>query len=161
VQQDDAFLGAVAHGGGFEHRHQAHQRDVEAEDRVFATVDFVVEEPVVDDLLLVVDVLLGAVRDEHVVEPLMRSACDSGVVPHQVEVFLEGPRPVQVFVAFEVLERCNAFDEARHGVVSPYHAATGPMHSTPLFARCAPGLFWDNTLEPASIAVLSKESKPH
>jgi hypothetical protein len=55
VQQDDALLGAVAHRRALEHVDQAHQRDVEAEDRVLAVVDGVVEEVVVDDLLLVVD----------------------------------------------------------------------------------------------------------
>jgi hypothetical protein len=45
VQQDDALLGAVAHRRELlQHVHQAHQRDVEAEDRVLAVVQRVVLE---------------------------------------------------------------------------------------------------------------------
>ena len=38
VQENDAPLRAVAFRGGLEHVHEAHQRDVEAEDRVGAAV---------------------------------------------------------------------------------------------------------------------------
>jgi hypothetical protein len=62
VQQDDALLGAVALGRALEHVHEPHQRDVEAEDGVLAArCERIVGRTVADQLLLVVDVLLGAV----------------------------------------------------------------------------------------------------
>jgi hypothetical protein len=44
VEQDDALLGAVAERRGLQRRDEAHERDVEAEDRVLAAVDRVLEE---------------------------------------------------------------------------------------------------------------------
>src|SRR5690606_4615308 len=94
---------------------QPHQRDVEPEDRVAPAVGLVVEEAVVDDLLLVVDVLLRPVRHDEVVDALVGGPGDTGVAPHQVEVFLEGAGPVEVLVALEVLQGGDAIDERGHG----------------------------------------------
>jgi len=114
VQQQDALLGSEAHRGGLEHRDQSHQRDVEAEDRIAAAVGLVVEEAKVRDLLLVVDVLLAAVADDHVVQPLVGGPCDARILPHDLEVVLERPAPVQVFVLLVILEGGDPVDELRH-----------------------------------------------
>jgi hypothetical protein len=66
---------------------------IEPEDRVLTAVDLVAEEVVTDQLLLVVDVLLGAVRDHHVVQALKRIARDLRPFAHDVQVLLETAFP--------------------------------------------------------------------
>jgi hypothetical protein len=56
----------------------------------------VLEEVVADELLLVVDVLLGPVADDHVVDALVRVARDLRVLAHDLQVVLEGALPVQL-----------------------------------------------------------------
>ncbi len=109
VQEDDALLRAVSLGGGLEHVHQAHQRDVEAEDGVGAGVLLVLEEVVTDELLLVVDVLLGPVADDHVVKPLVRVARHLRLFANDSQVLLEAAFPVQLAIQLEILHRGDAF----------------------------------------------------
>ena len=71
MQQEDALLGAVAVGRGLEVVDEAHQRPVEAEHRVAAAVDGIVEQPVVGVPLVLARVVGGAVGQDHVVEPLV------------------------------------------------------------------------------------------
>jgi hypothetical protein len=110
VQQDDALLGPVALGRRLEDVHEAHQRDVEAEDGVRAAVLLVLEEVVADELLLVVDVLLGPVADDHVVEALVRVARDLRPLTDELQVLFEGPLPVELLVELQVLHRGDPLD---------------------------------------------------
>ena len=105
VQQDDALFGAVAVRGALEHVDQAHQRDVEPEDGIFAFSDFILEEVVDHDLLFVVHVLVLAVRQDHVVHSLEGRTDHGRVFGDYLQVILEGALPVEVFVFFFVLER--------------------------------------------------------
>src|SRR6266568_4019061 len=50
VEQDHALLGAVALGRALQHVDQAHERDVQAVDRVLAAVVLVLEEVVANQL---------------------------------------------------------------------------------------------------------------
>jgi hypothetical protein len=104
VQQDDAPLGAVARGRALEDVDEPHERDVEPEEGVLAAVLLVLEEVVADDPLLVVDVLLLAVRQDHVVHALVGGPGDLGVLPDDLEVVLERAFPVELLVFTEVLE---------------------------------------------------------
>ena len=74
VQQDDAAFGAVAQGGRLEGVDQLHERPVEAVDGVAVPGGELGEELEAGDLLLVLVHVLGAVRQDHVVEPLVRRA---------------------------------------------------------------------------------------
>jgi CrcB protein len=112
VKEDDALFGPVALGGGFEHVNEAHQRDVEAEDGVLSPVDLVLEEVVADQLLLVVDVLFGAVADDHVVDALERVTSDLGPRANDLQVVFERPFPREVAVQREILERSNLLHHA-------------------------------------------------
>ena len=105
VQQDDALLGAVALRRRLEDVDQLHERDVEAVDRVAPAVLLVLEEVVADQLLLVVDVLFLAVRQDHVVDALERGARDLRVLADDLQVVLEGAVPVQLLVLAVVLQR--------------------------------------------------------
>ena len=67
----------------------------------------VLEEVVADELLLVVDVLLGAVADDHVVDALERVARDLRALADDLEVVLEGAFPRKIAVELEVLHRRN------------------------------------------------------
>jgi len=93
VQQNDAPLGPVAFGCRLEHVHQAHQRDVEPEHGVLAVINLVAEEVVPNQLLLVVDVLLGAVGDHHVVDALERVARDLRALTNDGQVVFEAALP--------------------------------------------------------------------
>ncbi len=93
VQQQHAPLGAVALGGRLEGVDQVHERPVEAVDGVAVLGGEFGEEPVAGDLLLVLVHLLGAVRQDHVVQPLVGGARDLGVLAHDVEVLLEASPP--------------------------------------------------------------------
>ena len=94
VQEDDALLRAVAVRRRLEDVDEAHERDVEAEDRVLAAVVLVLEEVVADQALLVVDVLFLPVGQDHVVHALVRGARDLRVLANELEVLLERTGPV-------------------------------------------------------------------
>jgi hypothetical protein len=94
----------VALGGRLEDVDQFHERDVEAVDGVVAAGQRIVEELVVRDALLVLRVLLGAVRQNHVVDPLEGGARHAGVFADDVDVLLECAFPGQLAVAFHVLQ---------------------------------------------------------
>ena len=113
VQQDHAPLGAVALGRALQHADQPHERDVEAVDGVAPAVVLVLEEVVADEPLLVVDVLFLAVGQDHVVDALERGAGHRRVLADQVEVVLEGARPVELGVLLEVLQRRDLRDQRR------------------------------------------------
>ena len=73
----------------------------------------VLEEVVADELLLVVDVLLGPVADDHVVEALVRVARDLRPLADDRQVVLEAALPVQLAVQLEVLHRGDAVGHVR------------------------------------------------
>ena len=114
MEQDDALLGAVPFGGRLEHVHEPHERDVEAVDRVGAVPRLVLEEVVTDELLLVVDVLLGAVAHDHVVEALVRVARDLRPLTNDRQVLLERALPMQLLVQLEVLHRGDPLGHPGH-----------------------------------------------
>src|SRR5207237_6573260 len=62
----------------------------------------VVEELVAGDLLLLLVHLLGAVREDHVVQPLVRAARHRGVFADDVQVLVEAALPVLLAVVTEV-----------------------------------------------------------
>jgi hypothetical protein len=107
VQEDDALFRTVPLGCRLEDVHQAHQRNVQTEDGVGASFDLVFEEVVTDELLLVVDVLLGAVTDDHVVNALERVTGHLWTLAHDLEVVFEGTFPRKIAVQGEVLQRGN------------------------------------------------------
>ena len=115
VQQDHAALGAVALGRALQHADEPHERDVEAEDGVAPGVLLVLEEVVADEPLLVVDVLLLPVRQDHVVDALEGAARDRRVLANQRQVVLEAAAPVELGELLQVLERGN-FGDQRGGV---------------------------------------------
>ena len=69
--------------------------------------DLVLEEVVADELLLVVDVLLGPVADDHVVDALERVARDLRPLADDLQVILERALPSEVAIQLEVLHRGN------------------------------------------------------
>jgi hypothetical protein len=79
VQQDDAPLGAVAQGGTLERVDQLHQRAVQPVDGVAVAGGELGEELEAAHLVLVLVDVLGAVRQDHVVQALVRRAGDPGV----------------------------------------------------------------------------------
>src|SRR5690606_14369229 len=80
-----------------------------------AAVRLVAEELVTDQLLLVVDVLLDAVAQHHVVEALVRGPRHLRAAPHQGEVVLEAALPRQLLVGGVVLQLGDLSDQA-HGI---------------------------------------------
>ena len=102
VQEQHAALGAVALGGRLEGVDQVHQRPVEAVDGVAVLGGELGEELVAGDLLLVLVHLFGAVREDHVVQPLVGGARHLGVLAHDVQVFVEGAFPVLLAIVTEV-----------------------------------------------------------
>ena len=128
VEQDDPPLGAVTLGRGVEDVHQLHERDVEPVDRVLAQSVRVVEEAVVGDPLLGIDVLVGPVGQDHVVETLVGGPGDLGILGHQVDVVLERPLPAQFAEGIQVLE----LSDQGVDVDLPVHARFTPLHG----ARC-------------------------
>ncbi len=102
VQQQHAAFGAVALGGRLEGVDQLHQRAVEAVDAVAVLGGELGEELVADDLFLVLVDLLGAVRQDHVVEALVGGAGHLGVLAHDVQVLLERPFPVLLAIVAEI-----------------------------------------------------------
>src|SRR5712691_786665 len=115
VQEQDALLGPVAEGGRLDVVDEPHQGSVEAEDRVSAVVDGVVEEPVVDVALVMPGVLGEPVGEDHVVEPLAGVARHPRARHDDLHVVLDRPVPVPFPVALEVL---LLFDEAEQRVRS-------------------------------------------
>ena len=86
VQEQDAPLRSVAVGGALEDVDQVDQGPFQAEDGVLAVVFRVLEELVADQLLLVDHDLLGAVADDHVVDPLVGRAGHLGIALDDVEI---------------------------------------------------------------------------
>src|SRR5690606_26071830 len=75
-----------------------------SEHGVLAVLDLVPKEVVADQLLLVVDVLLGTVRNDHVVDALKRVPGHLGPLTYDAQVVFERSLPRQVEVARLVLE---------------------------------------------------------
>ena len=108
VEEDDALLRPVPLGRGLEDVDEAHQRDVEAEDRVRAAVLLVLEEVVADELLLVVDVLLGPVADDHVVERAGTRCASPAAFRGRSRGTPRSRPPSEARVELEVLHRGDA-----------------------------------------------------
>ena len=68
-----------------------------------AVVIRVVEEAIPDTLFAELLVGVGAIRQDHVVDPLEGIARHAGFGPHDVQVFLKGPLPILATELFEVL----------------------------------------------------------
>ena len=81
---------------------QLHQRPVQAVDGVAVPGGEFGEELVAGDLFLVLVYVLGAVRQDHVVQPLVGGARDLGVLDDDVEVLVERPLPVLLAVVAQV-----------------------------------------------------------
>ncbi len=107
VQQQDALLRAVALRRRLEDVDHLHQRLLEPVDGVGALVLDIVEELVAQCLALVLGVLLHTVRHDHVVHALERRARDARATHDQLEIVVEGPRPVQLLKLFDVLPGPN------------------------------------------------------
>ena len=60
------------------------------------------EELEAGDFLLVLVHLLGAVRDDHVVKPLIRGARHLGMLKHNIQILLERPVPVQLSIVADI-----------------------------------------------------------
>ena len=75
----------------------------------------ILEELVADQLLLVDDDLLGAVADDHVVDPLVGGPRDLGIVLHDVEILGERAGPVFLLVVVQVLATGDQRDQIRSG----------------------------------------------
>ena len=112
MEENDAALRTVPLGRGLEHVHEPHERDVEAEHRVLAAVGFVAEEVEAHELLLVVDVLLGAVRNHHVVHALKRVARHVRPLADDRKVLFEAPLPGEIAVPVVVLHERDLCDHA-------------------------------------------------
>ena len=79
------------------------ERPVEAKHRVAAVVVGIVEEVVVDVLFTTVVVHVDAVRQDHVVEPLIGSPGDFRMLTHDVQVLGERTDPVLASELFAIL----------------------------------------------------------
>ena len=88
MQQEHAALGSVAFGGRFEAIGQVHDRPVQPEDGIAVTGGEIRKEPEAGDLLLVLVYLFGAVRENHVVQALIRRARHLGMFANNIEVFI-------------------------------------------------------------------------
>ena len=115
VQEQDAPLGPVAVGGAHQDVDKVHQRPFQAEDRVLAVVFRVLEELVAEHLLLVDHDLLGAVADDHVVDPLVGRSGDLGIVLDDIEIFGERAGPVFLLIVVQVLATGDQGDQIRSG----------------------------------------------
>jgi hypothetical protein len=104
VQEDDASLGPVTLRCALQHADEPHEGNVEAIDGVAPTVLIVLEEVVANQPLLVVDVLLLPVRQDHVVDALEGIAGDGGVLLDDGQVIFERTRPVQLGVLLQILQ---------------------------------------------------------
>ena len=102
VQKQDAFLGAVALGGGFEGVHQVVKLAIEAVDGVAVQGGKFGEELVACHLFLLFVALLGAVRQDHVVQPLVGGAGHFGVFADDVQVLLESALPVLLAIIGQI-----------------------------------------------------------
>ncbi len=82
VQQNHTAFRPVVAGGGFKGIDQVGKALIDTVHGIAPIVGVIPEETVARDLLLVLDVLLDAVRDDHVVNPLER-------VPRHARTFLD------------------------------------------------------------------------
>ncbi len=96
MEKKNALFSSVAKSCGFEEVHELHQRDIEAENSVFAVIDRVIEKFVTNDVLFVFDVVSRAPRKHHVVHALKRIARDLWVLLDDVEILEEGTFPMEV-----------------------------------------------------------------
>ena len=64
----------------------------------------IAEEAVARDLLLVLDVFLDAVREDHVVNPLERIPRDARIFLDELEIVLERSFPIQFLVLLRALK---------------------------------------------------------
>jgi hypothetical protein len=75
-----------------------HQRPLQAEDGIEASVDRVGEEPVTEELVFVLHVFLSPVGNDEIVDPLEGIAKDFGSISQDLEVILERPFPMKGLV---------------------------------------------------------------
>ncbi len=115
VQEQDAALGAVALRGAHQDVDEVLEGFLQAEDRVLAVVDGILEELVARQFFLVDGDLVHAVAEDHVVDALVRGARDFGVGPHDVQIFAERAVPVFLLVIGAVLAVGDEGDQIRSG----------------------------------------------
>jgi len=100
---------------------KVHQGLVDPENGVLPAVVRVVEELVMDDLLLLLDDLLGPVRHDHVIHPLKCRAGDLRALGHDIQVVLKTPLPIQPLKITQILALRDQGDDAlslRHRMAS-------------------------------------------
>jgi hypothetical protein len=122
MEQQNTALSPVAVGGGFERVDQLHEDAVEAEDGVVVFQSESIEEAVANEALLGFAQVFGAVRQNHIVEALVRVARDFWVLTDYVEVLLEAPFPVDLAVVVQVQlvpERVEEILAEGHGGILP------------------------------------------
>jgi hypothetical protein len=110
VEQNDALLRTVTLSCRLENTHQAHQRNVQPKHGIFAATLWVLKEVVTEDALLVVDVLLTAVRQHHVVKALESVSRHLRIFANDRQVLLERTLPRKIAVAIVVLHLCDGRD---------------------------------------------------
>ncbi len=98
VQQNDTAFRAVVAGGGFEDIDQVVEALIDTVHRIAPIVGVIAEEAVARDLLLVLDVFLDAVREDHVVNPLERVPRHARIFLDELEIVLERSFPIQFLV---------------------------------------------------------------
>ena len=135
MEENHAPFGAVIPRGGLEDVHQMIQALVDAVDRIASVMLFVAEEAIARDLLLVLDILLGAIRQDHVVNPLERVPRHAWILLNQLEIILQGSFPIQFLILLGVLqvrdcaENAYSFCLVMHKL-SPVSSTSGPAKRT-------------------------------
>ena len=115
VEQEDSPFRPVPMRRALEDVDQAGERLLEAEDRVLAVVIGVIEELVASQSLLVDERVFRSIGEDHVVEPLIGRARDTGIVAHDLDVLGEGPMPVLLLIIRPVLAVGDQCDQIRSG----------------------------------------------
>ena len=103
VQQQHAALDAIAGRSAFERVDQVMQGPVQPEYGIFAVVVGIVEEAVVEVLLATFLAHVHSVRENHVVEPLIRGPRHFGLLANDVQVLGERADPILAAELFAIL----------------------------------------------------------
>ncbi len=113
MQEQHSPLGSIAVGGALEDVDEIDQGPFQAEDGVLAVIFRILEELVAEHLLLVDHDLLGAVADDHVVDPLVGRPGDLGIALHDIEILGERAGPVFFLIVVQVLATGDQGDQIR------------------------------------------------
>jgi hypothetical protein len=89
VQQDNAPLGPVVARGRLKDVHKMREALIDSVNRVTPVVRVIPEEAIAGDLLLVLDMLFHAVRQNHVVDPLERVPRCPRIFLNELKIVLE------------------------------------------------------------------------